>query len=82
LEDAVLLKAIDQTQIPVMAKPELRGGHFNCPACKDEVILKAGSIVIPHFAHKACTACNFGTGESLEHLRIKRYVYDHLLTIS
>ncbi len=30
---------------------------FYCPECKDEVIIKAGEKVIPHFAHQTKTAC-------------------------
>lgn len=43
---------------------------FLCPQCKEEVILKIGEVVIPHFSHKAKTDCKnyFSEGESIQHL--------------
>jgi competence protein CoiA len=41
--------------------------EFFCPACKQKVILKKGSIKIPHFAHYYQCPLNI-EGETLEHL--------------
>lgn len=31
---------------------------FYCPACKSDMILKSGSINVPHFAHVKGTSCD------------------------
>lgn len=53
---------------------------FTCQLCGGEMILKPGSVVIPHFAHKAgeCST-NYGYHpQSLEHYAAKLYVADRL----
>lgn len=51
-----------------------RGPAYTCPDCKEPVILRAGSIVRTHFAHKARGAhCDFWT-ETEAHLRAKQRV--------
>lgn len=50
---------------------------YYCPACHGEVILKAGSIKIPHFAHRRKTDCDFySENESLTHLKGKQLLYE------
>ncbi|WP_029267952.1 competence protein CoiA [Virgibacillus alimentarius] len=40
-----------------------REGHlFYCPSCREEVIIKAGSKIIPHFAHKSAQYCPSSEG--------------------
>lgn len=49
-------------------------GPFECPECSSEVILKAGRIIVPHFAHRAQAACTWGEGESERHMLMKHYL--------
>lgn len=48
-----------------------------CIQCKEEVILRSGSINIPHFAHKRKSECihSFSEGESKDHLNGKLQLY-------
>lgn len=52
--------------------------NFYCPQCKEQVLLKAGDIIIPHFAHKQQNACQhrFSEGESQNHLLGKAQLYE------
>ncbi len=67
-----------------MKKEELRtwrkSTEFFCPQCQEEVLLKVGDIMIPHFSHKSNTSCSasFSEGESEQHLLGKAHLY-HLL---
>ena len=51
--------------------------QFNCPQCGERVLLKVGTIRIPHFAHEVDSACSasFSEGESVSHLRGKQLLY-------
>ena len=51
--------------------------QFFCPQCKEQLILKAGQIKIPHFAHKNNSNClsSFSEGESTAHLLGKQHLY-------
>ncbi|MGN7116331.1 competence protein CoiA [Lysinibacillus odysseyi] len=62
------------------ALQRLRKTKVYCPHCKKALILKAGAIKIPHFAHTADTACVslFAEGESFTHLLGKQQLYNHL----
>lgn len=42
-----------------------------CPACRAEVVLKRGRIVVPHFAHRPAAGCAYGIGESERHHEMK-----------
>ncbi len=43
-----------------------------CPGCKEPVMLKKGTLKLPHFAHFAHAACaSFSEGETREHLSNK-----------
>lgn len=49
---------------------------FYCPVCKEPVILKAGTKVIPHFAHRSVNHCPATEGgEGLYHYRGKLLLY-------
>ena len=50
----------------------VRESDFRCPACNDHVILRAGQINIPHFAHTSNSTCTFGTGQGPLHLFLKQ----------
>lgn len=65
-------------QVPKKRLQLLRENHtFHCQRCKEQVILKIGSIVIPHFAHKKSSDCmhSFSEGESEDHLNGKFQLY-------
>lgn len=52
-------------------------GRFSCPQCKERVLLKAGTVRIPHFAHRPGSDCQsrFSEGESAAHLSGKQILY-------
>lgn len=52
-------------------------GPFECYACRSEVILKRGTVLRPHFAHKSTEACG-GGGESVRHNACKFWVCKQL----
>ena len=56
---------------PVEAGLVEKGSVFVCPGCRETVILKKGHIVVHHFAHYPGSRCEFGTGETLAHLKAK-----------
>lgn len=50
---------------------------FFCPQCKEQLLLKAGQIKIPHFAHRKNSECDslFSEGESAVHLLGKQHLF-------
>lgn len=60
---------------------EMPAGKFYCPACKERVIVKAGPIRIPHFAHQKNSDCVTSTSEpeSLLHLRGKQHLHQYFI---
>ncbi|MGE7602041.1 competence protein CoiA [Peribacillus sp. NPDC097675] len=51
--------------------------RYFCPCCKTEMIIKAGTIKVPHFAHKNNSSCQASSEpESSYHLTGKRSLYD------
>ena len=65
-----------------MSLPSLRQWRknetFHCPQCKEQLLLKVGDIVIPHFAHLQQSTCrnSFSEGESPTHLLGKTHLYE------
>ena len=59
---------------------ELKAHNYYCPQCGELVIIKAGAIKTPHFAHKRQTACDgqFSERESVAHLIGKQQLYSWL----
>ena len=55
----------------------LKKHRFYCPQCEQPVILKIGTVMIPHFAHKKHSNCSdsFAEGETLEHMQAKIQLY-------
>ncbi|WP_301107792.1 competence protein CoiA family protein [Sporosarcina sp.] len=51
---------------------------FYCPQCKEQLLLKVGNVVIPHFAHYQKSSCrdSFSEGESPAHLLGKSQLYE------
>jgi hypothetical protein len=75
-----MLTAMSVTETQVIAWETSRNdGPFRCPECGYQVILKAGQKKIHHFAHAPGANCEFGSGETEEHMRIKRELYETLL---
>src|SRR6266496_169946 len=56
-------------------------GPFFCPQCGAPVTLRKGNKVIHHFAHLKDSDCAFGTGETVEHMNVKRALYEALSSI-
>ena len=48
-----------------------RDDLFACPECKEAVMLKRGTEVVPHFAHFADIGCPLSQGESMRHMEMK-----------
>ncbi len=59
-------------------RAEKREAPFYCPECQAVVTLKKGAIREHHFAHKPPVNCQYGTGESKLHERVKRSIYEAL----
>lgn len=57
---------------------QLRKTVCYCPGCKEKLIIKNGSIMMPHFAHKKNSLCvSFSENESEEHLKGKKIMADN-----
>ncbi|WP_239256006.1 competence protein CoiA family protein [Listeria ilorinensis] len=53
---------------------------YFCQACQEELVIKAGPLKTPHFAHKCSSKCSFASeGESERHLNGKWLLADWLL---
>lgn len=81
-DDQGKMKRVDITRFR-NPKSELYGKEIVCQACGAPMIVKAGMLVRPHFAHKAdynrdCAYNNGGGGESYEHLIAKQALVDLL----
>lgn len=46
-------------------------GPWFCPECSSDLVLKAGEVVVHHFAHRAEPDCWHRGGEGLDHLQAK-----------
>lgn len=69
----------DLDGIKVLARSSERvESPFSCPHCRQEVVLRKGSIKVHHFAHKPPVTCSLGIGESEQHLRAKMEIFDSL----
>lgn len=52
---------------------------FYCPMCKQKVIIKAGTMMVPHFAHHTKSQCDLEQGgESEYHYKGKLLLYNWL----
>jgi competence protein CoiA len=80
LGEAVMLCGIRcQDNLKVFASTSERDhGPFNCPGCKDELVLRKGRIKVHHFAHKPPYHCQRGEGESDAHRKCKESIYNSL----
>lgn len=67
----ITLASLTKTEIT-----EKRMQDFFCPACHEQVIVRAGPQTIPHFAHKSTSPCPNGAGgESSYHEKGKFLIY-------
>ncbi|KAB7704998.1 hypothetical protein F9802_15670 [Bacillus aerolatus] len=80
----IMLVAVDQhgKAISLVKRPpealisELRSSRHFCPVCRQPVILKAGAVKVPHFAHMQAHSCDsFTERESDRHLKGKVDLY-------
>lgn len=72
----VTLARLSKTTIRQIRREE----KFYCPSCRQPVIVKAGTMMIPHFAHKKASICGNQTGgESDYHYKGKLLLYEWLL---
>lgn|SRR5690625_629058 len=55
-----------------------KNGPYYCPECRMKVIFRAGTKVIPHFAHQQSLNCSKNGGESLYHMKGKLQIYQWL----
>ena len=74
-----MLGAYDQQGTLMIARDVTRKqGPFFCPECGEQVVLKKGSFMAHHFAHRPSSECTYGVGESEEHRQAKYQIYDAL----
>jgi competence protein CoiA len=65
---------------PALAFSESKlNAPFLCPECRAEVVLRAGTVRVSHFAHKPPITCSYGGGETEAHRRCKMEIYQALL---
>jgi hypothetical protein len=57
------------------------GDGYTCPECEEEVFLKPGVVIIPHFSHYPESSCGYGSGESERHMLMKVHVMDALQAV-
>jgi len=63
----------------VIANQEYKSNApFVCPECCEVVILRRGTVKLPHFAHKPPIVCSYGAGETEDHRRCKMEIYNAL----
>jgi hypothetical protein len=63
----------DTGGVRVVARDAARGDTHRCPECSEPVLLKRGTRVIAHFAHRAHSRCE-AAGETAAHLTMKAAV--------
>ncbi|MFS0668421.1 competence protein CoiA family protein [Peribacillus frigoritolerans] len=58
-----------------------KSADYYCPCCKMELTIKAGSVRVPHFAHKNSSSCRASSEpESAYHLMGKRKLFQWFLS--
>lgn len=60
---------------------KLKLSKWYCPQCNEQLLLKVGQIISPHFSHRKGAICTsqFSEGETLEHLETKIKLYELFL---
>lgn len=69
-----MLIAVHNDQL-VLAENAKSDMAYYCPGCGQGVILRRGKHKITHYAHKRGNNCGFSEGETLEHLKGKKQIY-------
>lgn len=65
--------AFDKNNNFIYASDAIKGNEYFCPYCHENLILRKGKIVSPHYAHKVDSDC-VETGEMCEwHIRMQSY---------
>lgn len=72
-----MLVAINADRGRVLASDARRSEVYCCPACGEPVVLKQGSRVIHHYAHRPNSDCG-SAGETLRHLEMKLRMFEGL----
>lgn len=69
--------ANDEHGTQILAHDALKSGRYFCPVCDTPVVLKAGSVKMPHFSHHHILQCSryLYKRESLLHLKLKHDLY-------
>ena len=69
--------ANDEHGVQILAHNAVKSGRDFCPVCETPVVLKAGSIKVPHFSHHHILQCSryLYKRESLLHLKLKHDLY-------
>jgi len=50
--------ALDSMENVVRPEIAVKGDHYSCPSCGDNLILRIGEIKKPHFSHKGTDTCS------------------------
>lgn len=58
VDDNNILVDVDEILVDDVSIFERVDKKYFCPICKNEVIIKKGSVRVPHFAHKSLTDCD------------------------
>lgn len=72
--ELVMLSTIPLKEIQQLRK----SANFYCPECEEQVIIKAGTEMIPHFAHERNSNCQVHGGEGPYHEKGKYLLYEWL----
>lgn len=75
-----MLTALRESDGAKVAAWEAERGErpFLCLCCRQDVTLRRGQVVAPHFAHRPPFNCEYGAGESEAHRRCKLSLYESL----
>lgn len=63
-----MLYALSQEKKLILATKAQKGEKYYCPSCHQNVLLKKGSLRLPHFAHYKKQCQSFSEGETAQHL--------------
>lgn len=72
-----MLIALGASSERVLATDAIRAEVYRCPACGEPVVLKQGTRVIHHYAHRPNSACD-SAGETMRHLEMKLRMFEGL----
>lgn len=71
-----MLICIDANGNRIQARYSHGPADYLCPECNERLMLKAGRVKVPHFAHFSESGCRYGEGESVLHRQMKTEVGD------